>query len=200
MEKTLSKHGKYWIITGTPEELYDNMHPGDIVKNFNGEWFELLHVADFSELSRELQAATWFFHPDSVWRAKDMQDGEEKYIQFHGYCPRKIKRPVEREESEKPEEPADQGHGEPRLPEEKGFYEDADGDLWYIDPDESEPRCYWFGFSCYWFDSSCYWVGLSTDKSYGDLQRRLQLHEMSIQQAKEYGPYRRVTRIRWETN
>lgn len=193
MEKTLSKHGKYWIITGTPEELFDSMQPGDIVKDFTGEWFELLHVADFSELSRELQAATWFFHPDSTWWAKDMQDGEEKYIQFHGYCPRKIKRPVGREESEKPEEPANQEHDEPRLPEEKGFYEDPDGDLWYIDPDESEPKYYWFGLSCYWLDSS-------TDKSYGGYRRWLQLHEMSVQQAKKYGPYRRVTRIRWETN
>lgn len=200
MEKTLSKHGKYWIITGTPEELYDEMQAGDLAKVLGNIWLELSRRVNVDDPPWRLQFVTMLRDPDSIWIAHDMNGVEGHYTFNRDRSIRKIKRPVGREESEKPEEPANQEHDEPRLPEEKGFYEDSDGDLWYIDPDESEPRCYWFGLSHYWIDSSCHWVDLSTDKSYGDLQRRLQLHEMSIQQAKAFGPYRRVTRIRWETN
>ena len=226
MEKTLSKHGKYWIIEGTYGEIKDMLKTGDILRVPEDKIPEGKKRRDFDfrivrripsqevmdqvmeNLPFSSKLASMFAKIDGhtdvfshSWAIQSIKSG--MVFVWFGECddmPCVIKRPVEREEPEKPEEPANQGHGEPRLPEEKGFYEDADGDLWYIDPDESEPRCYWFGFSCYWFDSSCYWVDLSTDKSYGDLQRRLQLHEMSIQQAKEYVPYRRVTRIRWETN
>ena len=193
MEKMLSKHGKYWIITGTPEELYDEMQAGDLVKVLENIWLELSRRVNVDDPPWRLQFVTMLRDPDSIWIAHDMNGIEGHYTFNRDRSIRKIKRPVEHEESEKPEEPADQEHGEPRLPEEKGFYEDPDGDLWYIDPDETEPKYYWFGLYRYWLDSS-------TDKSYGGYRRWLQLHEMSVQQAKKYGPYRRVTRIRWETN
>lgn len=212
MEKKLSKHGKYWIITGTPEELYDEMQPGDLVKTSKGTWWELSHHVDIEDLPLSLRIVAELYDPDSIWLEKDTESGKEYLAAYRKDFVLKIKRPVavntilgnytllgtltgdapftEKPEAKKEEPEATKPEPEQEkktLPEDEGFYTDTFGDLWWFGPDdEGELRYIWFGFS--------------DESSYHSVFHVSEWYEMPYKATVAYAPFRRVTHLSWRVD